>query len=211
VFVRHGHAQAADDSVVAGHRGCTGLSELGRLQAGTLRDRLAAARFRPDAVVTSVLPRAIETAEIVAGGLGVDPAAILRTCELCERHPGEADSLTWDACVARYGVVDPWREPDQPLSPSGESPRALRRRAEAIVASLADQHAGGTVLVVTHAGVILAATLTFLGLGPRWFAHDLVNTSVTEWVHDGTRGWLLHRFNDAAHLEALATAPTGAG
>jgi hypothetical protein len=50
--------------------------------------------------------------------------------------------------------------------------------------------------------VILAVTLRLLGLGPRSFAHDLANTSLTEWVRPSSGPWLLHRFNDAAHLDA---------
>ena len=201
VLVRHGHARAVDDGVVAGHKGCTGLSAKGRRQAEALRDRLAETGFHADAVVTSVLPRAIETAEIVARATGVDPATIPRACALCERHPGEGDGLTWDELVARYGAADPLESPDRPLSPGGESPRAFRARVEASIAAVADEHAGRTVLVVAHGGVILAATLSFLGLGPRWFAHDLANTSLTEWVRTSAGHWLLHRFNDTAHLE----------
>ncbi len=40
VFIRHGHAQAAIDDVVAGHRGCRGLTDRGREQAMALRNRL---------------------------------------------------------------------------------------------------------------------------------------------------------------------------
>ena len=213
VFVRHGHARAVDTRVVAGHRGCTGLSDLGRRQAEALRDRLEIAGFRADAVVTSVLPRAIETAEIIAPAVRADADAdapsIPQLCELCERHPGEGDGLTWDSFVERYGAIDPLEEPDRPMSPGGESARVFRSRVEQAVARLAERYAGRTVLLVSHGGVILATTLNLLGLGPRWFSHDLQNTSLTEWVRDRDGRWLLHRFNDAAHLEALtATTPT---
>jgi broad specificity phosphatase PhoE len=206
VFVRHGHARAADTRVVAGHRGCTGLSDLGRRQAEALRDRLSRAELRADAVVASVLPRAIETAEIVAPAVGVDPGGVPQLCDLCERHPGEGDGLTWDSFVERYGAIDPLEEPDRPMSPGGESARSFRERVEPAIAQLAERYAGRTVLVVSHAGVILATTLSLLGLGPRWFAHDLHNTSLTEWVRGGDGRWLLHRFNDAAHLEPLRAA-----
>jgi broad specificity phosphatase PhoE len=207
VLVRHGHARAVDTGVVAGHRGCTGLSDLGHRQAEALRDRLAAARFEADALVTSVLPRAIETAEIIAPALGADPAGIPHVCDLCERHPGEGDGLTWDAFVERYGSVDPLDDPDRPMSPGGESYNAFGARVAAAITRLTERYAGRTVVVVSHGGVILATTMALLGLGPRWFSHDLRNTSITEWVRAGDGRWLLDRFNDAAHLEALtATA-----
>lgn len=203
VLVRHGHAAAIDSGVVAGHRGCTGLSATGRRQAEALRDRFAAQGFRPDALVTSVLPRAIETAEILSPGLGIDPARIPHDCELCERHPGEGDGLTWEKLVARYGRLDPVIDPDRPMSPGGESGRVFRHRVEVAVTRLVEAHDGRTVVAVVHAGVILATTLALLGLGPRHLAHELENASVTEWVRAADGHWLLHRFNDAAHLEPL--------
>lgn len=212
VLVRHGHARAVEAGVVAGHRGCVGLSGTGQAQAAALGARLAAAGFRPDVVVTSVLPRAVETAAVLAGHLGLDPVATPRDCDLCERHPGEADGLTWDELVARYGPLDPARDPDRPMSPGGESGRVFRQRVRATVERLGADHDGRTVLAVTHGGVILAATLWFLGLAPRSLAHDLANTSVTEWVRPaGRRDWLLHRFNDAAHLEGAGAPPRPPG
>ena len=93
------------------------------------------------------------------------------------------------------------------MSPGGESGRTFRQRVRAAVERLGGDHDGRTVLAVTHGGVILAATLRFLGLSPRSYAYELVNTSMTEWVRPGgSDAWLLHRFNDAAHLEA-AGAP----
>jgi probable phosphoglycerate mutase len=203
ILVRHGHARAVELGVVAGHQGCAGLSATGRRQAEALRDRLAAVGTRADVMVTSVLPRAIETAATIAPAVGVATGAIPQDCDLCERHPGEGDGLTWDELVARYGALDPVRDPDRPMSPGGESGRTFRRRARDRVQRLADEHKGRTVVVVTHGGVILAVTLGLLGLGPRSFAHELANTSVTEWVRTTDGRWLLHRFNDAAHLEAV--------
>jgi ribonuclease H / adenosylcobalamin/alpha-ribazole phosphatase len=200
VLVRHGHAQVQERSVVGGHQGCTGLTERGRRQAEQLRDRWMAIGFRPDTVVTSVLPRAIETAHILAAGLDVDPAAIPEDCDLCERHPGEGDGLTWAAFVERYGVVDPLLEPDQPPSPGGESTNAFHTRVLATMERLAKEHQGETVLVVCHGGVIVAATTELLGLPVGRFATEVPHTSITEWAHDD-EGWMLARFNDTAHLE----------
>ena len=99
-------------------RGYVGLSGTGRAQAAALGTRLAAAGFRPDVVVTSVLPRAVETAAVLTPYLGLDPTVTTRDCDLCERHPGEADGLTWDQLVAQYGPLDPTRVPDRPMSPA---------------------------------------------------------------------------------------------
>jgi probable phosphoglycerate mutase len=202
VFVRHGHAEVAQNKIVGGHLGCTGLTDLGRRQATALRDRLVGVPMSVDGIVTSVLPRAIETAEILASGFGVDVGSIPRWCGLCERHPGEGDGLSWDVFVERYGAIDPFDDPERPLSPGGESYRDLVSRVSTVVEQLAEEHRGKTVLVVSHGGVIQAATLTLLGLPPRWLAPDLANTGLTEWVMNRDGIWLLGRFNDAAHLES---------
>jgi 2,3-bisphosphoglycerate-dependent phosphoglycerate mutase len=207
LLVRHGHARAVETGVVAGHKGCAGLSATGRAQAEALGARLVATRFRPDVLVTSVLPRATETADILARHLRLDPATTARDCDLCERHPGEADGLTWDELRSRYGPLDPVGDPDRPMSPGGESGRSFRRRAWAAVERLAADHEGRTVMAVVHGGVILAVTLRFLGLAPRSFVHDLANTSLTEWVRPASGPWLMHRFNDAAHLDGAYRPP----
>jgi probable phosphoglycerate mutase len=206
VFVRHGLSLATEQGVVGGHNGCTGLATTGRRQAEALRDRLKATGFEVDVVFTSLLPRAIETAEILADGLGVDVATIRRRCELCERHPGEGDGLTWDVFVERYGAVDPLTHPDEPPSPGGESAAAFRARVTLAIAGIVDDHPGQRVMIVCHGGVILAATLALLGLPNRRLTPDLTHTSLTEWVRDADGRWLLARFNDAGHLEPSASA-----
>ena len=93
-LIRHAHPQAAITGVVAGPKGDTGLSDLGRQQAAALRDRLLALGFTTDVVLTSILPRAVETAQILAPALG-EPE-IEQDCDLCELHPGDADGIPWD-------------------------------------------------------------------------------------------------------------------
>src|SRR5688572_27263506 len=91
-LIRHGESQAAVDRIVGGHAGCSGLSALGRRQAEALRDRLLRTREfgKVDAIYTSELARAIETAEIIRPGLG--EVSIVRDCDLCELHVGDADT-----------------------------------------------------------------------------------------------------------------------
>ena len=123
VFIRHGHAQAAIDDIVAGHRGCRGLTDRGREQATALRDRLFETReLHADVLLTSKLPRAIETAEILAPALG--DLVPQRDCDLCELHPGECDGLRWEEYRRRYGF-DMRIEPERPMSPGGEESGGL--------------------------------------------------------------------------------------
>jgi len=93
VLIRHGEGRSSVDRVVGGPKGCTGLSDAGRDQADRLRARLErSGELRADAVLVSVLPRAVETAQLVMRALG--GAELVTDCELCEVHVGEADGLS---------------------------------------------------------------------------------------------------------------------
>ena len=62
-LVRHGHAYAGFQGIIGGPRGCAGLTDLGRRQAAALRDHLAVSgRVRADVLLSSIIPRAIESA-----------------------------------------------------------------------------------------------------------------------------------------------------
>ncbi len=212
VLIRHGEARAALEMVVAGERGCSGLSDLGRLQAGLLRDRLArTSEVVADVLASSTLPRAIETAEIIAPALaGADGRRpeIVRDCDLCELHPGECDTLGWDEYAERYGVDMPAR-PFEPMSPGGESLAEFNVRVGRALTALVDEHEGRSVVVACHGGVIMGSMRCFLGLPlvPTPAVNLLVtNTSITEWERCG-QTWQLVRYNDAAHLAATEDGP----
>ncbi len=203
VLLRHGESRATVERVVGGERGCSGLTDLGRRQAEALRDRLArTGELRADVLMASTLPRAIETAEIIAPALGVEE--IVRDCELCELHPGECDTLSWDDYQERYGV-DMQAHPYEPISPGGESLAEFNVRVGRALSRVAQDHEGRTVVVAAHGGVVMASMVAFLGLpAQRPLLADLwvTNTSITEWqCHDGR--WRLLRYNDAAHLADL--------
>ena len=124
VLVRHGDAHAGFHGVIAGPRGCTGLTDRGREQAAALRDFLAqSGRVRADVLLSSVIRRAIETAEIIAPGLGIETFG--RECDLCEVHTGEADGLEWAEWGVRYGSFDMEAEPDRVFAPRGRAGTAF--------------------------------------------------------------------------------------
>ena len=71
VLVRHGESKTTVAKVIGGHRTCSGLSELGRLQAERLRDRWSVSdEIAADVVISSQYARARETAEILAPSVG---------------------------------------------------------------------------------------------------------------------------------------------
>jgi broad specificity phosphatase PhoE len=208
VLVRHGEAQSYVDGVVGGPTGCTGLSDLGRRQATALHDRLERSGDLADAtaVYSSTLPRAIETARIVGPALA--PHELQSTCELCELH---VDDRLDGRPFSDYEADYEWPPTSNPYLPwtTGAEPWAefvvrIGRELDRVVR----EHAGGTIVVFCHGGVIGAALSIFAELPLRQpFRLHIENTSLTEWrlVPDlrGVDRWTLARFNDAAHLEGL--------
>lgn len=199
-LVRHGDAHAGFRSPIAGPTGCRGLTELGRRQAERLRDDLGSNRLGVDVILTSELPRAIETAEIVAPALGVTVGP--RDCDLCEVHTGEADGLEWDEYRDRFGSFDMALEPDRLFAPGGDSWNSFHRRVDRLMHRLADEYHDRTVMAFCHAGVIIASMRNLLGGGADDRSHARLvptNTGLTEWEFDGER-WTLRGYDDAHHL-----------
>ncbi len=202
-LVRHGESQAAVDGVVAGLRGDVGLSERGRAQVGALRDRLArTGELTADTLLSSTLPRAIETAEIIAPVLAAPD--IVQDGDLRELLPGECDGLTWDEYDERYGV-DMHADPFAPIAPGGESLVEFNLRVDRVLNRLAHEHEGRSVVVACHGGIVVGSLLAFLGLPVQKSPPvdlPVTNASITEWERRDGR-WRLIRFNDFAHLMDL--------
>jgi len=200
VFVRHGDAHAGFHGPIAGPTGCSGLTDLGRSQAASLRDHLAATgRLTVDAMVTSMIPRAIETAGIVAPALGFDE--VVQDCSLCEVHTGQADGVDWSEYPSRFGSFDMMAEPDRPFAPDGDSWHSFHERVDAAMNRLADEHRGETVMVVCHAGVIAATMRLRFGSVDDPGTTRLVptNTGLTTWEFGDE--WTLRHYDDARHLD----------
>lgn len=205
ILVRHGDAHAGFGGVIGGRTGCTGLTDLGRRQAEALRNHLfSTGRVRADALLASEIPRAIETASIIAGGLGLESFG--QHCDLCEVHTGEADGLAWTEYASRYGSFDMEAEPDRVFAPEGESWNSFHLRVASMLERVATEYEGQTVVAVCHAGVIMASLRVLLGIPHPGTGAQLrpSNTGMTTWEHDPLNGrWTLHAFNDAGHLAAV--------
>ena len=207
VFIRHGQSCAHVEGFIAGHQGCRGLSETGIRQVESLRDRLARTGELSGAVAlySSVLRRAVQTAEILSPVIGVP---VIQECGLCELHEGdEVDGRAISEVRERYWVPATAAGKDlahTSLTPGGESLAQFVARVSDTLRRLVANHEGGTVVIVTHAGAIRASFSTFAGLPDQLpIGIYAENTSLTEWRQEepGSRWiWGLHRLNDSSHL-----------
>jgi broad specificity phosphatase PhoE len=118
------------------------LNETGREQARALRDQLRETPF--DAVYTSDLKRAHETAEIVAAPHGVP---VVADEGLREIDVGPLQGRTWTELHEAYGDGE-W--------PHGETREEHRARVHDALLRIARRHAGQRILVVTHGGTMRA-------------------------------------------------------
>ncbi len=121
------HAHAGDSDTWEDDDDLRPLTEKGRRQAERLGRLLAAAGIVPDAILTSPLVRARQTAEIVAGllGTGVRPEARLgEPLDL-----GDLDAILADAGVGRPMIVG--HDPDfsELVSELLGAPVAMRKGA----------------------------------------------------------------------------------
>ena len=142
VLVRHGESQAQERRFVGGHAGCTGLSDLGARQVTALRDRLASTGelTGATALYSSVMARAVQTAQILAPALG--DLEVRQDCDFCESHPGaDADGLSWTEFDQRWPLPADWT-PETRREPGGETFAEMRKRIEARLDALIDRHPG---------------------------------------------------------------------
>lgn len=211
VLIRHGESVAQAEGFLAGHAGCRGLSDAGRRQAEALARRLTRGELgEVAALYSSEMARAIETASIIGPVIGHDGP--ITDCGFCEIHPGDADGLTWSEAEQRWPSPDGagWDLAEQRID-NAESWVDMHDRVGTALESLAATHAGETVVVACHGGVIAHAMLGHLRMpldgDGAWMV--ATNTSITELVLDETmddwrRGrWGIVRYNDAAHLAGL--------
>jgi probable phosphoglycerate mutase len=207
-LIRHGQAFCNVEPIVAGMEADTGLSPLGIQQAEHLRERLATTHeIKADVLIASTLPRARQTAEIIAPALGLP---ITWDEEFHEMRPGEADGLTLDQAHAKYGIPDLRYEPLRALSPGGENYGQFILRVGMALDRVAHEHKGKTVVIVCHGGVIDGSFLCFFGLStlalPQVEFHTH-NTSITHWQRRYKAGqpprWRLVKYNDDLHLREI--------
>ncbi len=189
------------------------LTRLGVAQARRVAARLAP--LGPMPLYTSDLPRALQTAELIAarwrpaaageaavgaGTAGPRPDRRLREIDL-----GDFEGRTWDEFVADPALTDAFaRDPLGTALPGGESMNAVRDR---VMAAWADIVAGDdmAVCLVAHDGPLRTILNDLLGVpAERHWALSTSHGGLSLVETDGA--WTSVRFvNDTSHLRGLAS------
>jgi probable phosphoglycerate mutase len=170
-----------------------------------LRDRLlATGELASDVVLASSLPRAWQTAEILAP---VWDSSIIPDDNLHELRPGESDGLPVEVARERYGIADFAEWAYRPKSPGGEIWGQFVLRVGTMLDRVTRDYPGKTIVLITSGGVIHATFLVFFAMHTllptsAWFATE--NASITTWEQRPWRNqpdvWTLLRYNDTSHL-----------
>jgi alpha-ribazole phosphatase len=177
ILVRHGETDWNREGRYQGQADPP-LNEHGRAQARALADQLAGQSF--EAIYSSDLQRAVETARIVARQYGLP---VRQDRRLREIDQGEWEGVRVDEITARYPQL--WaarqRDPLHTRPPAGETPLEVAARVWAAADDIARLHPGGRVLIVSH-GLALAALLVRARGVPLERAYDCVpgNAQVEE-------------------------------
>ncbi|MGB3736954.1 MAG: histidine phosphatase family protein [Ilumatobacter sp.] len=210
ILIRHGESASNAGGWLSGQESCGGLTDLGVAQAEALRARLASdPTIQPDRVMVSTMPRAVHTAEIVAGPTGLEAE---QYADLMERTSGEAEGLTIAEYTEKYGKA-PWTDWHNPLSPGGESGADFTARVTSALDRVVSEAWGKTIWVVCHGGVIMATAVSRWPGGDTGGAVSLanipltspMNTSVSEWIVDRDDNWRMARYNDQTHLVGVSS------
>jgi probable phosphoglycerate mutase len=177
------------------------LDDIGHEQARAAADRLAAES--PDAIVSSDLRRAADTAAALAAATGLPVRFDQR---LRERHFGQWQGLTNEESAARYPeAFARWRRGEVVADAGLEELDSVIGRGAAALTDAATL--GATVVVVTHGGTAKHAMAALLGW-PDEMSTRLLGLGNCHWAemrHLGERGWLLRSYN----VGVVAGGPRG--
>jgi uncharacterized phosphatase len=174
------------------------LNATGRAQAEATGKLLA--RRQWDAIISSPLSRAVETAEIIAAQVGIP---LSRTVDaIVERNYGAAEGLTADEVEGRYprGIDVPDRE----------SREEVVGRVLPALLGLAEDFPSKALIVVSHGGVIRSVLNAVEATGgesalTQKHNESIRNGSIHSFRHtDGTLE--LIAFDDPIDLESLDCA-----
>ncbi|WEO79222.1 histidine phosphatase family protein [Cryobacterium sp. SO2] len=166
-IVRHGQTDWNLEKRIQGSTDIP-LNSIGRAQAAETGLALRGTHW--DAIVTSPLTRAHETARIIAGEL--DRPAPLVVPELTERHHGEIEGLTFAERQLRF--------PDGSKVPGLETRQAVLDRVLPALELLALTYPDRQIVVVCHGGVI-GTLVRYATGGKRPAAGELIPNGS---VHD---------------------------
>ena len=199
VAVRHGETAWNVETRIQGQLDVA-LNAKGRWQAARTAEVLIDEGI--EVIVASDLARADETARAIGVATGLP---VIADVGLRERGFGCFEGRTWSEIATRWpGASARWRARDLDFAPEGgETLRGFYARVVAAAERLAREHAGRTLALVAHGGVMdclyRAAARIELGAPRTW---QLGNAAINRLLHSA-EGFALVGWSDTRHLDGL--------
>jgi len=203
-LVRHGETEWNAGNRLCG-RSDVPLSDAGRRQAARLAQRLKPLPL--EAMYSSPLKRALQTASIIAESIGLEPIV---NPSLIELDYGSWEGKTYAEVRAKeFETYRAWdADPGKLAPPGGESGEQALKRAAPFLDLLTSRHPQGNVVVVGHRTVWRLIVCHILGLAPSEYRRRLVMDNacmnIIQWWE---QGWRLVLLNDTSHLAEPLSEP----
>ena len=172
LFVRHGQSEANRKGIFAGGTEYP-LTELGHKQAEIMM-KFVVEKYKIDAVYSSDLCRASDTAEKVANKLGLSVNTDIRLREI---DGGIWNGMTFYDISQKYKTeFDMWRtDLSKVHPPEGENVYDVQKRALEAIADICEKEKGKTVFIATHR--VLLRTVQC-----KWEGRPLSYINKCEWL-----------------------------
>lgn len=203
IFIRHGQSEANAAKVFAGHTDAP-LSELGQKQAECTAE-FVINKYNVDAVYSSDLQRAFNTAKAVADRLGLE---VIPEKGMREIYAGDWENKKWEPLVETSEDFRHWRTDIGSACPTnGESVEKLYERVYKTVCQIAEQNEGKTVVIATHATPVRVLEVRISGRGLSFMKNIpwVTNASVSEIDYQDGRLYAVNVCQDE-HLKDLVSA-----
>lgn len=183
LMVRHGQTPTTG-KLLPGRAPGLHLADLGVQQAERAGERIAELT-KVDAIYTSPMERARETAAPIGKAVGIRPKVVRGLIE-CDFGDWTGSELTKLMKLPEWRTVQ--KAPSTFRFPNGESFTEMQVRMVTTLDKLRAQHPGGVIVCVSHADTIKAAMAHALGTHLDLFQRIVISTcsiSGIAWSTDG--------------------------
>jgi probable phosphoglycerate mutase len=197
-LIRHAANDFVKDSKLAGWLPDVHINDEGHKQAEQMAARMS--KVQLDAIYSSPLERAVETAEYLARPRELE---IRRREGLGELHVGmwqgqKIEDLNKTEEWLRFQVYPSGMRP-----PGGETGREMQRRTVDEIEAICAAHPEGAVAIVSHSDPIKAIVAHYAGIHLDLFQRLIISPASVTAIWIGPWGPRLVRLNDAGPLDEI--------